>query len=774
MGIMGIFLKHSYRIGLWILLGLLGSTQINAQTATPQPPFIVKDIRVEGLRWISTGTVLTYLPIQINDTVNTERLAQAIQALFKTGFFKDVALSRDGDALIVTVVERPAIADIKISGNKDIETDKLLEALKEIGLATGQAFNESLLDKIEQELERQYHSRGKYGVSIKSTISALPRNRVQVSIDITEGKAAKIRQIKLIGNTVFSDKILLKQFQLASTGWLSFYTGDDQYSRPKLTADLEALRSYYLDRGYINFQIKSTQVSITPDKEAVYITINIDEGQLFKVREVKLAGKLVLPEAELIPLISIAAGDVFSRKQSTETSTRIGRKLGDQGYAFANVNTIPEIDNNTHQVTLTFFIDPGKRTYVRRINLQGNTRTVDEVIRREIRQMENAWISTEQVERSKTRLNRLGYFEDVTVETPAVPGTTDQVDVNFTIEEKPSGNIMAGLGYSQSQGILINASVKEDNFLGTGKRVNFSFNNSNVNTIYSIGYLNPYYTLDGVSRGFNVFFRETDAAEANLSNYATDTYGGNVSYGLPINEFDRLQFELGYEHLRIKSTESSPQEVVDFIAANGEEFDTFKLTASWAHDTRNRAIFADRGLLQRFSLEATVPGSDLEYYKASYRQLLLYPLTKHFTLSINTDLGYGDSYGNLDRLPFFENYFAGGVRSVRGYEDNTLGPLDSKNNALGGALKVVGNFEVIFPVPFFAEQRSVRLSTFIDVGNVYAGSADFSAAELRYSAGLSAIWLSPLGALTFSLAQPFNDAATDSTQVFQFTLGSAF
>lgn len=734
----------------------------------------MQDIRLEGLQRIAAGTVFNYLPVKVGETMDDTHASEAIRALFQTGFFSDVRLEREGDVLVVFVTERPAISSIKITGNKDIDTDQLIKALKEQGLGDGLTFDRALLDRAEQELRRQYFSRGKYGVEISATATPLERNRVGIAIDISEGRAARIREINIIGNDTFDDEDLLADFQSGITGTFSFYTGDDQYSKQKLSADLETLRSFYLDRGYINFSISSTQVSITPDKKDIYITINVVEGDKFTVKDVKLAGDLVLSEAELGALVTVKPGEIFSRKSATDTTTKLIERLGDEGYAFANVNAIPEIDQTDRQVGLTFFVDPGKRVYVRRINVAGNTKTRDEVLRREMRQLESAWISTEKVKRSRVRLDKLSYFEEVNVETPAVPGTTDQVDVNFTVVEKPSGNLLAGLGFSQSQGIIFNTSIKQDNFLGSGKHVSAAFNNSRVNTVYSFAYTNPYHTPDGISRGFSLFYRTTDASNANISNYSTDVQGAFVNYGIPLNEYDSVRLSAGYEGTSIQTGTQTPTEYTDFLDAAGrEEFATIKLTGGWSHDTRNRAVFADEGMFQNLSAEVTAPGTNLEFYKVRYRHLLLYPLAKYWTLSLNGDVGYGKSFGDTPELPFFENFFAGGSRSVRGFKDNTLGPRGSNDRPLGGNLKVVGNAEVFFPVPFVRDSKSVRLSFFVDIGNVY-GDEGFEASELRYSSGLSAVWLSPLGPLTVSVAKPLNSGPEDDEQSFQFTLGSLF
>lgn len=781
-----------------VILALLIGALFSAQSWGIEP-FVINDIRVEGLQRISAGTVFSYLPIKVGDTLDDARSAETIRALFKAGFFKDVQLDRDGDVLVISVTERPSIGSVKISGNKDIESDVLTAALKEQGLVEGRVFDRSLLDKVEQELNRQYFSRGKYAAKIETTVTPLERNRVGIAITISEGRAARIHEINIVGNKKFDEKTLRKNFQLSTPSLLSLYTRGDQYSKQKLTADLETLRSYYLDRGYINFNIDSTQVSITPDKKDIYITINITEGEQFSVKDVKIAGDLVVSEQDLTQLVTVKSGDVFSRKDAVETTAKFAERLGQEGYAFTNINTIPEIDQENKQVSLTFFIDPGKRVYVRRINMVGNTKTRDEVLRREMRQLEGGWIDTEKVKRSRTRLEKLNYFEQVNVETPAVPGSTDQVDVNFSVVEKPSGNLLAGVGFSQSQGIIFNTSVSQDNFLGSGKSVSAAFNNSSVNTLYSFAYTNPYYTLDGISRGFSVFSRQTDAGNANIADFTTNVIGASVNYGIPVNEFDTVRVNLGYEGTDLNTTRNTPDEYLSFLEDNGSQFDTIQIITGWSHDTRNRLIFPDQGRFQNLTAEIGLPGGDLEYYKLSYRHQILFPLSQDFTVLLNGDVGYGDSYGNTSEFPFFENFYGGGTRSVRGFKDNTLGPKSRgrvpgkvigpvrgftdntvapggppAGRPLGGNLRLVGNAELLFPVPLYKENKSVKLGSFFDVGNVYGINEDFDAGELRYSVGVSATWYSPLGALSFSVAQPLNKQANDDIQNFQFTLGTTF
>jgi outer membrane protein insertion porin family len=737
-------------------------------------PFVVDDIRVDGLQRISAGTVFNFLPVKVGDQFDERESELALRALFKSGYFKNIGLARDGNVLVVTVEERPAIASIKIQGNDDIETEPLLESLKDIGLAEGSVFNRSLLERVEQELERQYFSRGKYGVKIETTVTPLERNRVGILIDVSEGVVAKIRQINIVGNTVYDDETLLDEFEQRTPNWLSFYTKDDQYSKQKLAADLETLRSWYQDRGYIKFNINSTQVSITADKKHIYITINVTEGEQYRVTEVRLSGDLVVEPERLFPSFRINAGDVYSRKEVTETVTRISDQLGNEGYAFANVNTVPDINEDTREVTVTFFVDPGKRVYVRRINFAGNSKTRDQVLRQEMRQIEGGWFSAEKVERSRARLQRLGFFETVNVETPAVPGTTDQVDVNYSVTETPSGSISLGVGFAQSSGIILNGSITQNNFLGTGRQLSTSLDTSSVNKMLSFSYTNPYYTLDGVSRGFGAYARQTDANSANIADYSTDAYGANVNYGFPISEFNAINFSFAAEHLKLKTGNDPSKEITDFIDKHGEDFTSVAMSGSWSHDSRNRRIFPGSGGLQRLTFEAQIPGSELEYYKVAVKQQRYIPLTSLFTLAGKADVAYGDGYGDFDDLPFFENYFAGGVRSVRGFKDNTLGPRDDDGDPLGGSFRTVGNVEIVFPPPFLQDSKSVRMSAFFDIGNVFDGVDNFDTNDLRMSVGLGGTWMSPMGPLSISIAQPLNDESEDELQAFQFTLGGAF
>ena len=754
----------------FVLLGIFFAQALHSAEA-----FVIQDIRVEGLQRISAGTVFNYLPIKIGQRLEPGDSADVIRALYKTGFFRDVRLEREGDVLIVFVRERPAVASIDITGNKSLETEQLLVALKDIGLAEGRVLNRFILDKIGQELHRQYFNLGKYSARVDTTTTPLERNRVAVNISVKEGETATIRRINIVGNDSFDEDALLDEFDLAPSGLLSFLTRDDQYSREQLAGDLEKLRSFYLDRGFINFNITSTQVSITPDKQGIFITINIAEGDVYTVSDIKLAGQLVVPEDDFFDLIQMNRGEVFSRKEVSGSSERISKMLGNKGYAFANVNSIPDIDEESKQVELTFFVDPGKRVYVRRINVKGNHDTRDEVLRREMLQEEAGWFSSEQVRKSRERLQRLGFFEEVNVETPAVAGSTDQVDVDISVLEKEAGNLAAGLGFSPSQGVIFNASITQNNFLGTGKRISLGFNTSSANTFYQLAYTNPYYTLDGISRGFRFSYRKTDFNEVDVANYNIDLAQAGVTFGIPLNETDRLTLDMDVNSTDYKVGSDASDQVRAFEENNGSNFLDYQVGLRWSHDSRDSALMPTSGGLQSFSASATLPVSDLDYYKLQYLQKRYFPLSKTFTLGFKVDAAFGDAYGDTTTLPPWERYFAGGMKTVRGFKDYSLGPQDSKGDPEGGNLRLVGNTEILFPAPFKLMEKTVRVSLFVDAGNVYATDVGtFDIGDIRYSTGTSLFWLSPFGALGFSLAYPLNDESQDETEYFQFAFGSAF
>ncbi|MBI3775749.1 MAG: outer membrane protein assembly factor BamA, partial [Gammaproteobacteria bacterium] len=751
--------------------------------------FVVKDIKLVGLQRIAAGTVFNYLPIKVGDIMDERRSADALRALFKTGFFEDVQLGQDADLLIVTVVERPAIASINITGNHDIETDKLKKALKDVGLSENRVFDRSLLDKIEQELQRQYFSLGKYGVQIKSKVTLKDRNRADVSIEIAEGAAARIQRLNIVGNHAFSEEKLVDPLQLSEPSFSSFFSDSDKYSKEKLRGDLESLRSYYLDRGYINFNIESTQVTISPDKKDIYVAVNLEEGDKFTVDEVKLLGEMVVPRADLEKLITLKKGDTFARSTVTAISNAISERLGDDGYAFANVNAVPDINNETKRVSMTFFVDPGKRVYVRRINITGNGKTEDEVIRRELRQMEGGWFTPKKLARSRVRLQRLGYFDDVNIETPTVPGTSDQVDINVSVTEGSTGQLQASMGYGQVVGLTLQAKVTFNNFVGTGKYVSVEATHDSSSNVYSVSYTNPYYTDAGVSRSLSVFYRSTNAGALDVGHFTSAAKGGRVGYVFPISEYDTAKVGMELKATRLSLSTTDPNSYIKWVCDYYSEptipedcgrrhasFATATVDSSWSHDTRNRTFFANEGTLHQVSAEVALPGLDLQYYKLRYNYERSVPLFSGFTLQGRGSVGYGDGYGNTKELPFFENFYAGGVQSVRGFAGNSLGTQATKPGGvpLGGSLRTVANIELIFPLPFAENSKSFRLSAFSDIGNVFAGVDDFDAKQLRSSYGLTALWVTPVGVLTFSWGWPYTHKPGDEREVFQFFIGAPF
>jgi outer membrane protein insertion porin family len=702
---------------LAVLVALLSPwSSATAQTE----PFVIQDIRVEGLQRISPGSVFAALPVGVGDTVDTYAVRAAAKSLFASGNFDDISIARDGGVLVVVVAERPSISEITIDGNKAIETDALLDGLKGAGLSVGQVFQRSTLEGMQLELLRQYVLQGRYDATIDSEVIAEPRNRVSIAIDVNEGTVATIKHINVVGNEVYTDDDLIDLFELKTTGWFSFFRGDDKYSKEKLTSDLERLSSYYLDRGYLLFSIDSTQVAVSPNKDEVYITANVTEGGKFTVSEVGLSGDLVLPEEDLNRFLVVQPEQVYSQQLVTATEDYLTRRLGNEGYNFAKVTGMPDIDEEASTVVMKFFIDPGKRTYVRRVNFAGNLTTMDDVLRREMRQMESAPASSSAIEQSRIRLERLGFFKTATVETTEVPGSDDLIDVDFSVEEQSFGSIGGSLGYAQDAGLILGLNLQQNNFLGTGRRVGVSLNSSRYQDVISFNYTNPYFTEDGVSRGFTVFYRKTDLSEINVASYTTDTYGGSMNFGYPISETQRLGFSLGVTDTKITegqyavqeisasprlapeidywfySTQQadgtyagaevlqpidtiplsalSPPENEGFLDLNGNQYLNWSVTGSWIQSTLNRGQLATRGASQSVSLEIAVPLSDLEFYKLSYRGEVYFPLFSDFTLHLRGELGYGDGYGDTSELPFYEHFFAGGFGSVRGYESNTLGP----------------------------------------------------------------------------------------------------
>jgi len=741
---------------------------VAAQTFSP---FVIKDIRLEGLQRTEPGTVFNYLPVKVGETMTPDKARQAVKALFATGFFKDVRLEVDKNVLVVIVQERPAIAQIDFSGVKEFSAEALKKVLREQGLAEGRIFDRAVLDKAELELKRQYLSKGRYGAQVQTTVTPLERNRVAINISVNEGAVAKIRSINIVGAHAFPKKDLLDLFVLRTPGWLTWYTKHDQYSRERLAGDLETLRSYYLDRGYLDFNIDSTQVSITPDKRDIYITVNITEGEKYTVSDVKLAGQMLVPETELRKLIKIKPGDVFSRAKLTETTKAITDRLGNDGYAFANANAVPQVDKAKRTVSFTILIDPGRRVYVRRILVNGNTRTRDEVVRREMRQLEDAYYDAAKIQLSRRRVDRTGYFSDVSVNTHPVEGTSDQVDVDFTVQEKPTGALLLGAGFSSVDKIILTASITQPNVFGSGKYLSVNINSGSVNKTYSLSYNNPYYTVDGISQGFDIYKRDVDASTLVVGAYKTKTVGGGIKYGFPLSETDSVSLGLNAESVNLETFTNSPFVYTDFVSKFGSKYTYGAVTTGWAHDTRDSVILPTSGLLSRASLE--LGGGDLEYYKLNFGQQWFRPLSRTYTLRLSGDFGYAGGIGSKP-LPFFKNYYAGGPDTVRGYRVYSLGPRDPLGNSLGGTRKVVGSAEILFPMPGAANDKSLRLSAFIDAGQVYGEGEKVDLSQLRYSTGVGLAWSSPFGPLRLSLGIPLNKKPGDSVQRLQFTFGYGF
>lgn len=816
-----------------IALAVSMASQVQANS------FRIEDIRVEGLQRVSASPVFAALPIASGDFADTESIRTAVRALFTTGFFDDIQVLQDGNVVIFRVKERPTISEITIEGNKAIKTEALLDAMTKNDLAEGQIFQRGTLDGILNELERQYVAQGRYSAEVTANIVDLPHNQVKVEVVVDEGKVAAIKHINIVGNEVFSDDELLNLFELTTTGWLSWITSDDRYAREKLKGDIEKLESYYLDRGYLDFRVVSSQVSLSPDQKSVYITLNIREGDIYTVKKIDLAGELIVPEAQIRRLVLLREGETFSQGLMTSTSEYMTTLLGNAGYTNAEVKGIPTPDPEAKTVDITFLINPSQRVYVRRIEFRGNTKTQDEVLRREMRQMEGSSASNAKIEQGKVRLERLGFFREVNVKNSEVPGTSDLIDVEYSVEEQPSASINASVGYGQGTGFLLGASLQHNNWQGTGKQVGVSVNHSQYQTLYNFSYVDPYFTPDGVNRGISLFYSARDYSKINVASYTTDSYGLNFSFGYPISEIQRLNYVFGYTHLSVETGSYTVQEIrrtpfeinldnypypyvreedyrdlaqaltdmrslgiyedlsaptglvsqemltsspPGFVDLYGDEFDTFTMGLSWLRSTLNRGMMATRGSKQTLSLDVSIPGSDLEYFTAQYDGQVFVPLTDSFTVRFRTSLGYGDGYGDMDRLPFFKNFYSGGFGSVRGFRRSSLGPqasasgdylrqetdyvardangdgindgtdpmgnafvlcgdtrvdglgriqcnenelmrsygaVNTRNRAFGGNMLVEFGADLIFPLPFIDDQRSFQTSLFLDVGNVF-------------------------------------------------------
>lgn len=871
------------------LLVLFLAVAVQAQT------FRVSDIRVEGLQRVSAGTVFSALPIRVGDTLSQADIQNATRELFKVGYFSDVAIKRDGDVLVLVIKERPAINKIELKGNKAIKTENLMDSLKDNNLSEGQIFQRATLEGITQALQREYVNQGRYGASVNIEIEDMPRNQVKVLVKIDEGSPSRIKIINIVGNTKYSEEELIELFELKTTGMWSWITGNDKYNREKLKGDLERLESWYMDRGYLNFKIDSSQISLSPDKSKIFVTVNITEGDIYKVSDVELAGDPAIDEEIIRRMILVQPGQIFSQILMTTSEEYVTKRLGNEGYTFAKVEGMPERNDEEKTVKITFFIEPGKRAYVNRVNFRGNTKTIDEVLRREMRQMEGGSANSAQIEHSKVRLERLGFFKEVKVENKEVPGTSDQIDVEYTVEEQPSGSMGLQVGYAQYSGLLFSASIQQNNWFGTGKQVGFSFSHNRYQTMYRFNYNDPYFTPDGVSRGVSFDYIKSDYGSYNVTPYSTNNYSGKLNFGYPISDIERIGFDIGLRRLEVTPTPYSSPEIIrsprwvegtpyitqleyedlvnrwalgydypegvyeaklatdemlgpnGFLDIYGDTFNDAQASVYWLRSTLNRGILANRGAQQQISFEISLPGGDLEYYKMSYTGQLFVPLTRALTLRLHTRLGYADSYGDLEELPFFEHYYAGGFGSVRGFERNTLGPRSSYNRdpgpsintiwddingdgrqqgnevsarayvlcedpnaisdpaitcnlgellvservneyrgrnrgAFGGNVLIQGGAEILFPLPFIKDQRSLQTTLFFDAGNVFDTNCgrtqtncyDVDFDHLNASVGLGLTWISGFGPMTFSIAEPLKENEFDETEVFQFSLGQTF
>jgi outer membrane protein insertion porin family len=769
--------------------------------------FVVKDMRVEGLQRISEGTVFNYVPVNIGDTIDNVRVGEAIRSLYSQNLFDNIEMRRDGDTLVIAVVERPSIESFEIDGNKDIKTEDLTESLRGVGLARGRTFDRSVLDNVEMFLREQYYDRGKYGVNIDTDIQDRPNNTVRVKINVKEGDRAKIRQVNIVGNETFGEKEIRSDFTLDTANWLSWIRQDDRYAKEALEGDLEILRSFYMDRGYADFRIESTQVAISPNKKDMFVTIGIREGDLYTISDVKLVGDMVIPEVFLRGLILAQPGSVFNQRALTQTSELMSFRLGEEGYANAEIEPVPELDHEKKEASVTFYVNPQNRVYVRRIGFNGVDQVDDEVLRREMRQMEGSYLSNSLIDRSRIRLQRLPYIESAEVNNSPVPGSPDLVDVDFDLEYRMPGQFSGGVGYSESQKLLLNGSIVHTNFLGTGNRVALELNSGKFQKLYSISHTDPYRSMDGIRRTLSINYRDITQFTSAASDFSTTSAGATVDYGYPISEYQSVSIGATFQHSELLSSTNSTQQAQDWVANNGDpfiedigngivffgsEFDTFELIAGWTYDSRNRALFANRGMRQQLFLSIAVPGSDVEYYQARYNFTKYFPITRKWILRFNSELGIGEAMGTTTALPPYKQFYGGGPQSVRGFKESYLGPRDSFGRPYGGNVLVASQLELILPLPDkWASQA--RASLFYDVGNVFnTGEVAFTDKlgspltykpdfdELRASVGIGVQWLAPLGLFRFSYAYPLNayDGNDryfgDELERFQFSIGQAF
>ena len=793
---------------------------LNITTVLAFEEFIVNDIRIAGLQRVSTGSIFNTIPISVGDKIDDRKIVDITRALFATEQFDDIQIGRDGNALIITVAERPSISSIDISGNSALKTEILLESFDGIGITEGQVYKRSTLERMKAELVRSYSSQGRYGAGVEIYETPQPRNRVSISIEIDEGASAKIDGITILGNNIFSDEDLLDVMELSEGSWLSFLSNDDQYSREKLQGDLENLESYYLDRGYLQFSIESSQVSISRDRSSIYITYIISEGPQYTISDVKIVGDMPLNEELIDPIIETQKDITYSQAQITQIEEIFTSLLGNEGYAFASVKGQPDIDEEMLEVDLSFVIDPGKRTYTRKILFEGNEITQDDVLRREMRQFEGAWASDDKIEQSRVRLERLGFFKEVNVETVPVPGTDDQIDVKFRVEEETTGNVGGNLGYSDF-GLMIGFNLQERNFLGTGNSVGIAINKSIYQEVYNLSFYDPYFTIDGASRGYSLYYRKTDYGEFNIANYTSDSQGLGIQFGYPISDTQRVGLNLTYDKTEIDQGTLPVRDILDFLLEEGNSFQTVSAQAVWSRITLNRGMFPTDGASTEALFLATLPLSDINYYKLNIRQKFYQPLNVwDLVFGFQGEIGYLAPYGDTNTVPFFQHFYAGGPRSLRGFESNTLGPratpspcygfdtvndlcpplIDSnfdgipdspaynqsiiyqRDDPIGGDVKIEGSMQLIFKLPMVEDQRSMRTAFFFDFGNVFAMECREyqvscykpSIDELRYSIGVGLTWITGFGPMSFAISKPYNEDRYERTEEFQFTIGTVF
>ena len=784
--------------------------------------FLVSDIRIIGLQRVSTGSIFNVIPISVGDRIDIRKSNDIVRSLFSTEQFDDIQIGKDGNTLIITVAERPSISAIDISGNKALKTEQLLESLDGVGIKEGEVYKRSTLEKVKSELVRSYASNGRYGADVEITELPKPRNRLEINIEVDEGTSAKIKKIIIIGNEIYSDEELLDSFELSEGSFFSFLSSNDQYSREKLVGDIETLESYYRDRGYLKFSIESSQISLSRDKKSIFITYNVNEGKKYKINDVDVVGEIPFEEEVYINIINSLKDQTYSQAQITGIEEFFVNVLGNRGYAFAEVSGSTEITEDSNEVKLTFSVAPGNKTYTRKILFTGNDITQDYVLRREMRQFEGAWSSDNSIEAGKVRLERLGYFKEVNVETVPVIGTDDQIDIIYSVEEETTGSVGGNVGYSDF-GLMLGFNLQEQNFLGTGNTVGIGINKNIYSEMYNLSFADPYATKDGVSLGYNVYFRETDYGEFNVANYLTNSNGFGAQFGYPTSDITRLGFNLTYDKTDIDVGTLPAREIYDFVAAEGSVFETLTAQFSWQRVTLNRGLFPTAGSSTVLSVSSTVPGSDLSYYRASIRQRYYRPLSANFVFGFQGELGYLDAYGDTEETPFFQNFYAGGPRSLRGFESNTLGPrstdapcyefnyaeatcpnlidtdgdgeLDSpyinpyanstsryRDRPIGGNIKVEGSLQLIFKLPFIEDQRSLRSAFFFDFGNVFSDNckeyqincAKPAAEDLRYSYGVGVTWITGFGPLSLAIAKPANNGPQERTEEFQFTVGNVF